>query len=1286
MSHKSSKLIFSLLSALVALALLAQPAAAQAPLPPEPESGQIASEIFNEDFSDNSAGWTLGTEWMIGPATASSPLPPGNPDPATDTTPTADNGVAGVIIGGNATTALHGYYYLTSPAINANFPGTLTLEFYRWLNSDYTPYMQNAVEVWNGSAWVTVWQSGGSPSIFENAWSLQTYDLTPYKNAALQVRFGHTVGSSGAYIVSSWNIDDVRLFTPNTAPTANDEPYGLGEHSKMNVPAPGQLTNDSDPESDPLTAILNSGPSNGSLLFNPDGSFVYTPTLNYYGGDSFTYYAFDGQANSNIATVYLFISPLNDPPQPQNDSLISSEDATLGLSAPGVLVNDSDPENSPLTAIPGSPPIHGSLLLNLDGSFTYTPTLNYHGIDSFTYLASDGAFATPAQVTIYVSPVNDAPIANDDFGPGFATDQDTPLLLPNLQANDSDVDGGTLEIASWDTGATLGLVTTVPAWKLHSYSQLDFYLNNDDAGFSVLIQADGLAVVAGSTTVSGPRDFALARYNPDGSLDLSFSQDGMLTTDFSFYDEAFAILQQPDGKLIAVGYTNNGPNTDFALARYNTDGSLDPSFDGDGKLVSNLGGNEWGQAAFLQPDGKIVVGGYVDYGGTADFVVARYNPDGSLDLSFDSDGFTTTDLGDYDVLNALFVQPDGKIVAGGYSWNAGTSDFALARYNADGSPDTSFDGDGMLLTDFFGSNDALYGLAWLPGDQILAAGVAMNAAQDYALVRYNADGSLDTSFDGDGKLIADFGGSDFCNDLAVQPDGKILLSGHVFNAGYYNVGLARYNPDGSPDASFDGDGRAVISLNSDQYAYGLALQTDGQIIISGFTFRLANMDMLWMRIWENFNFAYDPNGQFDYLDVGEVATDTFTYELSDLTLTDSATVSVTVTGLNDAPQAGDDFYNTAEDVSLIVAASGVLSNDSDPEGSLLTASLDILPSEGDITFNPDGSFTYTPTLNDSGMVTFTYSAIDSGLGYSYATVTIAIDPANDAPVAVADAYTTTEDTPLVIAAPGLLENDSDIEGSPLTVELVSFVENGGIVIVLDGAFTYTPNPDYHGSDAFTYRVNDGQLDSNIVTVTLTVNPVNDAPQVSAGADQGVVEGALVSFSGAFVDPGMQLLEVVTTSAVAWDFGDGATANGTLTPTHTYADDGTYTVTLVVTDELGGTGTDWLLVTVDNAAPALAPLPDADIALGDPFNLTAAFSDPGLLDAHTIVIDWGDGLTETFELAPGVFSLDLAHTYAAVGSYAVTLTVTDEDGDAGSASFTANVTQTQFFMLIPVVMK
>ncbi|HSN97928.1 MAG TPA: hypothetical protein VLS89_06505, partial [Candidatus Nanopelagicales bacterium] len=185
------------------------------------QGGQTGSYVvyFTETFASNAAGWTFTPgvktdsttiqEWAIGPAMASTGSISGNHDPAMDHTPTADNGIAGVVIGGTPTKVIHTPNYIESPVINTDVPGPLYLEFRRWLNSDYTPYMQNFVEVYNGTAWVVVWQSGGSPAVRDNQWLKQSYDITAHKSVNMKVRFGFSVGSTGVFTVSSWNLDDV---------------------------------------------------------------------------------------------------------------------------------------------------------------------------------------------------------------------------------------------------------------------------------------------------------------------------------------------------------------------------------------------------------------------------------------------------------------------------------------------------------------------------------------------------------------------------------------------------------------------------------------------------------------------------------------------------------------------------------------------------------------------------------------------------------------------------------------------------------------------------------------------------------------------------------------------------------------------------------------------------------------------------------------------------------------------------------------------------------------------
>ena len=239
-----------------------------------------------------------------------------------------------------------------------------------------------------------------------------------------------------------------------------------------------------------------------------------------------------------------------------------------------------------------------------------------------------------------------------------------------------------------------------------------------------------------------------------GDLDLSFGGGGKVTTAIGTGgDFGYSVIQQADGKLVVAGSSWNGSNADVALVRYNADGPLDTGFDGDGKVTTAIGGSDdVGYSVIQQADGKLVVAGYSHNGSDSDVALVRYNADGSLDTGFDGDGKVTTAIGgSYDAGYSVIQQSDGKLVVAGYSWNGSNDDFALVRYNADGSLDASFDGDGIVTTAIGTGYDEGYSVIQQADGKLVVAGTSYNgSSNDFALVRYNADGSLDASFDGDG--------------------------------------------------------------------------------------------------------------------------------------------------------------------------------------------------------------------------------------------------------------------------------------------------------------------------------------------------------------------------------------------------------------------------------------------------------------------------------------------------------------------------------------------------------
>jgi uncharacterized delta-60 repeat protein len=352
-----------------------------------------------------------------------------------------------------------------------------------------------------------------------------------------------------------------------------------------------------------------------------------------------------------------------------------------------------------------------------------------------------------------------------------------------------------------------------------------------DAAFGVAIQDDGAIVAAGKESGAGGR-FALARYIADGTLDSSFNGDGKVTTNFtSGADWANAVAIQDDGKIVAVGRASGGGGR-FALARYDAGGALDTSFGGDGRVVTNFtsGDDLAFGVAIRSDDDTIVVAGFVNDGAHSKFGVARYNANGTLDTTFDVDGKVTTDLtSGSDGAYGVAIQDDGKIVA------AGTADFekfALARYNTDGSLDTTFSGNGTARPDFTAGSDYARAVTIQPADgMIVAAGSAGDSG--FALTRYGTDGTPDATFSGNGKVITGFTpGSDFARGVVVQADGKIVAAG---TADLSKFAIARYETDGSLDQTFSGNGKTVTDFTTGaDGAYGVAIQPgDEKIVAAG---------------------------------------------------------------------------------------------------------------------------------------------------------------------------------------------------------------------------------------------------------------------------------------------------------------------------------------------------------------------------------------------------------------------------------------------------------------------
>jgi uncharacterized delta-60 repeat protein len=322
---------------------------------------------------------------------------------------------------------------------------------------------------------------------------------------------------------------------------------------------------------------------------------------------------------------------------------------------------------------------------------------------------------------------------------------------------------------------------------------------NSDAG-GVAIDSQDRIVVAGSTSsgsgsVSGNRAFAIARYRTNGSPDPTFSGDGRTTTDFSGAQDAAAdVAIDSHGRIVAGGSIGGEP-ADFAVARYRPNGSLDPAFSGDGKTTTHIRASADIRSLAIDSQDRVIAAGSSFNGSQSDFAIARYRANGSLDPDFSHDGTTITPFGAAnDSAYGVTIDSQDRAVAVGQTLNGMATNFALARYRANGSLDQGFSHDGRTITSIGSSHDSAYSVAIDPQGRIVAAGSGANGFySDFALARYRANGSLDSTFSGDGKKMTSFGSfGDSAVGVAIDAQARIVAAGIASDGSQGDFAVARY--------------------------------------------------------------------------------------------------------------------------------------------------------------------------------------------------------------------------------------------------------------------------------------------------------------------------------------------------------------------------------------------------------------------------------------------------------------------------------------------------------------
>jgi uncharacterized delta-60 repeat protein len=482
-----------------------------------------------------------------------------------------------------------------------------------------------------------------------------------------------------------------------------------------------------------------------------------------------------------------------------------------------------------------------------------------------------------------------------------------------------------------------------------------------DTASGVAVQADDKVVLAGTangyTNSSAP---LLARLNADGTPDASFSGDGIATLPGTTAVGGFSqVIQQPDGKLVAIGTASVSGNNRLLLARFNPDGSLDANFAAGGVYVGSSPG-EIGTTVTLDANDKIVVAGSTpgtNYG--SQFLFARFNTDGSLDTSFNSTGEVVVNLGLTDAqAQSVIVQTDGKIVAAGHtSTSSGNFSFVVVRVNADGALDTGFNGTGVART--APPNTSFQGIgqiAELPDGRLVAGGtcgVGGSYMSTPTLLRYNADGTLDTSLAGTGYVLTTLNNGAGVNGIAVQPNGQVVAAGVVAIPGGSNAIALRYNTDGSIDTSYGAGGTLYtpgvvetdMATNDNDGFSALAFAPDGRVVAAGTA----------------------GGGSVRKLGVARY--------------------------FGDRPVGVADSYSTDENVELTVNAPGVLGNDLNAGAAPQAVLVQGPANATSFTLNADGSFDYVPAASYHGTDTFTYQAVNGALTSAPITVSIVVRPA-----------------------------------------------------------------------------------------------------------------------------------------------------------------------------------------------------------------------------------------------------------------------------------------------------
>ncbi|MDM8523903.1 Ig-like domain-containing protein [Desulfococcaceae bacterium HSG8] len=880
----------------------------------------------------------------------------------------------------------------------------------------------------------------------------------------------------------------------NDIPEADNDSYSTDEDHTLIIAAESILANDTDADGDPLTAVIVSDPVRGSLEADSDGSFIYTPDPDYSGTDTFTYKADDGTETSDPAAVIITVSPVSDRPAAGDDIYETEEDHALTVPAPGVLSNDSDPDGGLLKPLLISDPAHGSLTLNPDGSFLYTPAPDYAGSDSFTYKAgNDTDYSDAAAVTIKITPVNDAPVGKKDR---YTVNEDDILEIaaPGVLENDSDTEGERLKAVKI-SDPVHGSVTLNKNGSF-IYTPDENFGGKDSFTYKAKDSTEHSDAVKVKITADPVND--APRLDNTGDMTLDAADQDMRDEDNTGTPVSDIIVSSP------VGDPVTDPDPDaaegIAVIAVNNENGIWQYSDSEIPVFTDFPEDIAEDKALLLSDDAVIRFVPDDgYSGTISPGITFRAWDRTAGISGDSDADTVS---------------NGGITA--FSADIGTADITVIA--ADDTGDTSAD---------------------TPAD-------AADTDNDETSDQWEEQDADDLNPHDAGDAYADADGPDDSEEIAAGTDPADDADSITDSNEFATETEPAAEPSGEPDHITDNENDGMLNqqeylhdLNpgdpddSAAYEYG---DGDGVIAKPDEPGNIEGSDDDGMSDqWEE-QHAPNTGGPGDSAaDKGgdsitggdEVATGTApaaeaSKELGNIEDTGDAGISDQWEGQN-APNPGDPGDSAADEGGDSITGGDEVATGTEPAAEA-SKELGNIEDTGDGGMSDQWEGQNAPNPGDPGDPTD-----GDGLNNSeeFATdtdppradedrvsdddMTTDTDPdnmadANHPPAAEDGILYTDEDT----AAEGML-NASDADGDNLAYRIVTRGEKGTVTLtgISSGAFVYKPDADVSGTDSFMFRVSDGISDSETAEMTVIIRPVNDPPSADAGQDQTADEGETV---------------------------------------------------------------------------------------------------------------------------------------------------------------------------------